>query len=240
MRGKFWVTGQVIKIGFIGGTTAQRDIAKAAFAEWAKYANLKFEYPVSGATNIRVAFNPGSAWAYVGIDCNVVGQGTATMNLGFGGLSTALHEVGHSLALLHEQQVSGGVCWNETNVIKDLSGPPNNWNLATIRFNVLDYHNPANVITSIYDPVSIMHYAIPARWTCSNTAILGGSIISMQDKIFIAQQYPYPIAPPKAIQLTLAQVDSILNIIHLRTLKYEQILAESQKENAVIKKMLGR
>jgi len=239
MKGRFWQTGQVIKIGFIGGTTAQRDIAKAAFAEWAKYANLKFEYPVSGATNIRVAFNIGSAWSHIGIDCNLIAQGSPTMNLGYPGLQVAWHEVGHATGLLHEHQQAGGICWNQTNVLTDTRNQ-NGWNEATTRFNILDYHNPANVIASMYDPVSIMHYAIPARWTCNNTAIPGGTTISDKDKAFISSQYPYAVVPSKSIQLTPAQVDSILNIINLRTVKYEQMLAESQKENAAIKKMLGR
>lgn len=209
MRGKFHDVGATLKIGFIGGTEAQRNAVKAAFAKWKESANLNFEYPTSGNTNIRVSFVPGSAWSYIGKDCNMISQQSATLNYGFGGSSVIEHEAGHAIALLHEQQLAGGICWNEANVIADLSGSPNYWSLATIRFNVLDYHNPENIITSGYDKTSIMHYAIPARWTCNNTAIPGGSVISAADKAFIASMYPYPVNPPNpptGKNLTAAQV----------------------------------
>lgn len=213
-KGKFWPTGSTIKIGFYNnqGTTTQRDAVKAAYAKWGGSANLKFEYPTSGNTNIRVSFNPGSAWSYVGTDCNFVGQQYSTLNYGSGGSAVIEHEAGHSLGFLHEQQIKDGVCWNEANVIADLSQPPNSWSLAQIRFNVLDYHNPANVITNGYDKTSIMHYAIKASWTCNGVAIPGGTTISAADKAFAALMYPGvvpPPPPPTNLTITRAQADSI-------------------------------
>lgn len=217
MRGKAWPVGSVIRIGFLNGqgTAAQKQMVKDAYARWSASdaANLKFEFPETGSTNIRVSFTPGSAWSYIGVDCNSIAQNQPTLNFGFGGPSTIEHEAGHSLGLLHEQQLAGGICWNEANVISDLSGPPNRWNLATIRFNVLDYHNPANIITSGYDKNSIMHYSIPARWTCNGIAIPGGSNISAADKYFVNQVlYPYPVQPPPpptSLTITRAKADSI-------------------------------
>ncbi len=216
-NGKFWTNGQVLRIGFVGGDEAKKTLIKNAYASWAQSANLKFEYPTSGPYDIRVSFSPGSAWSYIGTDCKTVGAQYPTLNFGFGyganeiaagRSSTAEHEVGHSLGLLHEQQLAGGICWNEANVIQDLSGPPNNWSIATIRFNVLDYHNPANIITNGYDKTSIMHYAIPARWTCNNQAVNGGNKISEADRAFIAGRYPILVQPPPATgkKLTAAQV----------------------------------
>jgi len=242
MRGKFHQIGATLKIGFIGGTTVQRDAVKAAYARWAQSANLKFEYPASGNTNIRVSFSPGSAWSYVGIDCNSIPQQYATLNFGFGGTATIDHEAGHSLALLHEQQLAGGVCWNEANVIADLSGPPNNWNLATIRFNVLDYHNPANVITTGYDKTSIMHYSIPARWTCNNVAIPGGTAISAADRAFVALQYPGvipPPPPPSGATLTPAQRNEIVRLLNKSKGATDAAKVASDSANVLVKKIIG-
>ena len=223
--GKFWQTGQTIRIGFTGGTEAQKTLVKAAYAEWARSANLKFEYPSTAPYEIRVAFAVGSAWSYIGTDAKSVSSTYPTLNFGFGygsaevaaGRSAVIeHEAGHSLGLLHEQQLAGGVCYNEANVIQDLSGPPNNWSVATIRFNVLDYHNPANIITTGYDKTSIMHYAIPARWTCNNTAIAGGDKISVADKAFVALRYP-GATPPQTGTVTISKAGRD-NIVRLETL----------------------
>ena len=232
--GKFWQPGQTIKIGFMGGNDTQKSAVKAAYAEWAESANLKFEYPAAAPYNIRVAFASGSAWSYIGVDANSVSSTYPTLNYGFGGSSVIEHEAGHSLGLLHEQQLAGGVCWNEANVIADLSGPPNNWSIATIRFNVLDYHNPANIITSGYDQASIMHYAIPARWTCNNTAIAGGTKITDLDRAFIAARYPGVTTPPTTGTVTISQAkrDEIVGL---------QTLAKVYQDSAlkVMKKATG-
>ena len=66
-KGKFWTNGQTLKIGFTGGTAAQRKFVTDAFAEWSKYANLNFAYPSSGPYDCRVTFEPsGGSWSYVG------------------------------------------------------------------------------------------------------------------------------------------------------------------------------
>ena len=216
MRGKFHPNGSTIKIGFIGGTEAQKTLIKNGFASWKQSANLNFEYPAAGPYNIRVAFNGGSAWSYVGIDCNQISQSSPTLNVGFvlgaaeqaaGRSSVVEHEAGHALGLLHEQQFPNAICWNEANVIADLSGPPNNWNLATIRFNVLDYHNPANVILGVYDNKSIMHYAVKASWTCNNVAIPGGNSITAGDRAFMALQYPGVVVPPPVTTVTITKAN---------------------------------
>jgi hypothetical protein len=48
-----------------------------------------------------------------------------------------LHEFGHALGLVHEHQhPAGGIQWNRPQVLRDLSGPPNNWPLDVIEQNV--------------------------------------------------------------------------------------------------------
>ena len=233
MAGKFWPKGSTIKIGFVGGTEIQKGAVKASYARWKESANLNFEYPPTGPYNIRVAFAPGSAWSYIGTDCNSVSAQYPTLNFGFGGTAVIDHEAGHSLGCLHEQQIKGGVCWNEANVIADLSGPPNNWNIETIRFNVLDYHNPANIITNGYDQRSIMHYAIPARWTCNGLAINGGTEISVADRAFIAARYPYT-QPPDPTNITISRADAAKI-----TAQLEKVSASADKANVDAKAALS-
>lgn len=225
-RGKFWPVGTTLKVGFIQPVSAATiATVKSQAEEWLKYANIKFSYPSVGPYDVRIGFNPGAgAWSYVGTDNKLVGQTYATMNLGWISPDATKHEFGHMLGLLHEQQnPQSGICWDENEVIKDLSGPPNNWNLATIRFNVLDKADPANVITTAWDKNSIMHYPIRASWTCNKVAITPPGTISQFDKDFIAIQYPGVIVPPNPtgnVTLTPSQVNEI-------TLWLNQIQTES-------------
>lgn len=207
-KSKWWPTGSVLKVGFQGGSLSQQNAVKTYAAKWSESANLTFSYPATGPYDIRITFNAGGgAWSYVGTDCRMVGQNSQTMNLGWIGVDVIQHEFGHALGLLHEQQFPGGVCYNEANVIQDLSGPPNNWSVQQIRFNVLDAHLLENVITGSYDQSSIMHYAIPARWTCNGVAIPGGKVISPQDMAFIAQRYPGVTVPPITTGKTLTPTE---------------------------------
>ena len=82
------------------------------------------------------------------------------MNLGFIDQGTVLHEFGHALGLIHEHQspASGGFDWDREEVIKSLSGPPNNWDLATIEHNMFGKYDSSQLSMTKYDSKSIMHY----------------------------------------------------------------------------------
>jgi hypothetical protein len=72
----------------------------------------------------------------------------------------------------------------------DLEGPPNNWDEATIRSNVLDHYPPEDVTATVVDPLSIMMYPIPKAWTLDGfSAGLNGEL-SAQDVDFIHGAYP--------------------------------------------------
>lgn len=214
VRGKYWPVGATVKVKFVGGTTAQRQFVKDGFAEWGKFANIKPVY-TTGASDIRVGFNSGDgSWSYTGTDAKSRPSGEITLNIGWSGLDVCLHEIGHAIGLAHEQSnPKKGICWNEAKVIQDLSGPPNNWDEATIRSNVFFKYAPSSVDATNFDAVSIMQYSIPDTWTCEGIGIPGGVKISAQDASFIASIYPFTVTPPPTptkIEITTAQRDSIV------------------------------
>lgn len=242
-KNKFWPTAKVLKIGFIGGTVAQRDAVKLYAPEWTQSANLKFDFAAVGPYDIRIAFSSSNgAWSYVGTDNSLVtNQSTPTMNLGWIGRDVICHEFGHAIGLFHEHQnPNGGICYNEDKVIADLSGPPNNWTVAMIRFNVLDKFNPAEVLTTPWDKVSVMHYNIPARWTCNNTAIPGGTTISQTDKDFVRIRYPGVNPPTTDITLTSSQVDNIVALLNARQIESDTNAARIRRAVGDVKKILKR
>jgi hypothetical protein len=215
VRGKFWTVGQTLKIGFIGGTAAQRKYATDGWTEWAKYVNLKFTYPAKGPYDIRIAFNSGDgAWSYIGLDCKTVSASQPTMNIGWSGLDVCLHEEGHALGMAHEQaSPKSAICWNKPAVYAALGGPPNYWNKPTVDFNVFQTLTDAEAQATAWDANSIMQYSIPASWLCApSTGIPGGKVLSDLDKSFMTTIYPGLAPPPVAGLVSLPgwQRDSLV------------------------------
>jgi hypothetical protein len=126
-----------------------------------------------------------------------------TMNYGWLKSSTppielrrvVLHEFGHALGLIHEHQnPAGGIPWNRQAVYKALSGPPNNWDTATIDRNMFDaWATKDETNFTEVDPKSIMMYPIPKEWVTDPKYAAGlNTDLSTTDRVFIKNQYPRP------------------------------------------------
>jgi hypothetical protein len=196
--GKLWMNGTTLRVRFMGGTAKQQTTAKEQAGWWMQHANLHFDFNDAPDAEIRIAFDPNDgAWSYIGTDNRGIPRNQLTMNLGFLDGGTAAHEFGHAIGLAHEHQnPAGGMQWNEARVIKDLSGPPNNWDEATIRHNVLRKYTVDQVKGTRFDPDSIMLYFFPASWTTNGVATKANDVLSAMDKAFIASAEAYPKTAP--------------------------------------------
>lgn len=192
-----WVSGSRISYAFLDdGKDDWKRAMRDAFAQWERHAELTFEEVTSRAT-IRIGFGNDGSWSYVGRDALSVSPRSRTMNIGWSPIDdpdVALHEIGHAIAMHHEHQ-AGGIDWHRENVIKSLSGPPNNWSVGQIENNVLEPIGAQRpVIKGSHDYDSIMHYPIPASWIKSGRYAESGiqprAGLSVADKYWAAFVYP--------------------------------------------------
>jgi hypothetical protein len=200
-KGKQWRVGEVIDICFLEGTKSQKKFVEMIANEWTKYANLKFNWDVpKEKSDIRITFREGlGSWSYVGTDSLFIPSDKATMNFGWLDKSTILHEFGHMIGLLHEHQnPDGGIQWNEDEVIRNLSGPPNNWSVDMIKHNVLNHATTNNSNGTKFDSNSIMLYFFPGAWVKSGVGTKSNDTISEVDKQYVQSMYPFNNQPKKS------------------------------------------
>lgn len=202
LNGVRWNSGDRIRAKFLEGDGSLQQRVREVAERWIApgLANLRLQFVDAGPAEIRIAFRQGAgSWSYLGTVCRQIQDSEPTMNYGWLTPTSAdeevrrvvMHEFGHALGLIHEHQnPKGGIQWNEPAVKADLGGPPNNWDDATIRHNVLDHYPAKEVTASPVDKNSIMMYPIPASWTLDGfSADLNGDL-SEQDRQFIRRAYP--------------------------------------------------
>jgi hypothetical protein len=191
-----------LKVYFLRPHPQQSEILQWA-AEWSRHCAVLFYHTTqAGNSDIRVDFNEGQgSWSYLGTDASRVPRESFTMNLGSVDRSTVLHEFGHSLGLIHEHQspFPGGFEWNRDNVIRDLSGPPNYWDMDRIENNMFRRYKRSDLDGSLYDSHSIMHYSFPREWIKGDgypTGIDRNTELSPRDKEHVRRLYGPPRISP--------------------------------------------
>jgi hypothetical protein len=209
-----WPIGKKLRISFLKDKHLRNsgyDSKKAKFVQniiMTKLAphvpGLSFEWDVVPEMNadIRITFN--SDWgAY-----SVIGRGNSgspeTMNLGWldddrdadfpeakGQGTVVIHEFGHALGMIHEHtRQDAALPWNCKEIYDELSGPPNNWDKATINSNVFEPTSMSQLFASKYDPKSIMHYYFPPQFFSEPVNLPQNVRLSCLDVCLLRRMYP--------------------------------------------------
>lgn len=100
----------------------------------------------------------------------------------------------------HQNPIGGGIEWNTATVIKDLSGPPNNWDSQTIETNVLEKYDEDHYNGTEWDPDSIMQYFYPDSWVKDGQGQTENQNLSDRDIQFLSQEM-YPVSKEKQKEL---------------------------------------
>jgi hypothetical protein len=182
---KLWKPGQEITISFLDGLEDQKEFVRTYCVDWLKYIDLRFTFVEHGI--IRISFKNKGSYSAIGTDA--LGFSNETMNFGWLEKGTVIHEFRHMLGLIHSHNSKNfPYHFNEANVIKDLSGPPNNWSLEMIHWNVLD--RVTEEVTELpWEPQNVMNYAMPASWLLEGVAIVPGSEPGETEKELVRANY---------------------------------------------------
>lgn len=197
--------GNSLRCRFLdGSSTQQRRVAEQA-KRWETYISISLDFGDDPDSEIRVSFeaDPGS-WSAVGTDAlleQYFPKFQPTMNFGWLRDDTddteyervVVHEFGHALGCIHEHQSPGvNFKWNEPEVYRVFSGPPNYWSRAQIKHNILDRYSTTQTQFTDFDPASIMLYAFPGSLFASGQGTHSNTQLSDTDEKFITQMYPKP------------------------------------------------
>lgn len=213
---KKWVNGTELTYFFVEGAEPQRKIVRQAFTDWKNLGiGLSFrEVTTAGEAIVRIGFDySDGSWSYVGRDILTIPKQKRTMNFGWDlttdpyGLTTAIHEVGHTLGFHHaHQNGSSGIVWDKQAVYNEFSGHPNYWSKEMIDYNILNKIPPSEVFSSKWDPDSIMQYEFGPGLVLQPEAYRNGiyppGVLSTTDIKGVTSFYP----PIKATAITPLQL----------------------------------
>lgn len=170
--------------------------------QWHEHCRIRFEATDDkGASDIRVSFEAGGSWSYIGTEAKAVRLvGQATMN--FSWLTpnlpkdefqqVVLHEFGHALGMVHEHQAGvPPIQWNKTYVLMWCALPPNNWTRADVQRNIFHrYQQSETNHSGGMDMDSIMIYRVPPEFTVDRIVFPANNALSKLDGEHIGRLYP--------------------------------------------------
>lgn len=188
-----WITGQTIRIRFVGGSVELQNKIKEYASEWTSAANLNFVYVgTNDESDAAIFFETGSNYTFGrSINFGQLSNPNATDEIIRG---ITLHEFGHLLGLHHENQSpAANIQWNKP-VVYDYYQRVIGWSKEQVDsqiFNALptSYYNTYTP----YDSSSVMTYSFPASFTTNGFSIPFISSLSITDRMFIAKAFPFPV-----------------------------------------------
>lgn len=173
-----------------------------ALHEWSLCTGIDFVMANDyNDSDIRISFEDNSGhWSYIGTQAeqsSLVGNPTVNFDpVNFRIIdketrfAIILHEIGHSLGLIHEHQKDNSpIIWNKVQVYTDCKNW-NGWDQAKVDHNIFNSYNSNELFYSKeFDTESIMIYAIPNGWSSNYQINSMNTKLSTLDKKFAKAFY---------------------------------------------------
>jgi len=172
-----------------------------AIREWAHHTPaLRFNIVDGKTGDIRISDDEGlkGNWSAIGTQARHIDEDQPTMHLDRTDdskkfRSTALHEFGHALGLLHEHQhPQNTLDWDRPQVYDYYTSDA--FSEAMVREHILEPDNRPGLQITPYDPQSVMHYEIPAELRRNGQGTPKNTTLSAGDQQAIRRLYP-PVNP---------------------------------------------
>jgi hypothetical protein len=202
-----------VDVLFLSGEAWQREECAAIIEGpngWNRACGVQFRFNDAPNAPVRVTFERGSSWSQPG-NYGVLGPfDRPTLNLGWFSEKAgaqerqriALHEFGHALALQHEHEFPGApIPWDKPAVYAYYAAAMG-WDADTVDAQLFAPLAAEVAESNYYDPLSIMHYAIPAALLTEPLwATETNYVISDGDRDLVQRLYGPPpyIAPPPVV-----------------------------------------
>ncbi len=161
-----------------------------------EHANISFEVVSTEDADIRVTFNEGIVFSYVGTASRGVSQDKKTMNLQLHSNSfeenfarAVLHGFGLAIGLKHVHQVTPSHIPWDFDALYSYYEENQNWSKAQVKLNVLDLL-AADTLTSP-DGDSVMLYSIPKDLTSNEVSIQGQGALTATDIALASGLIPF-------------------------------------------------
>lgn len=200
-QAKMWPQNSTLRVRFVTGTARQKAEAWKRFQAVDALVNLSFVEVTTGASDIRVRFDRLKGhWSYVGTDCRKQPASAPTMNLELSAAviggdfadewdRVAIHEICHAIGLEHEHQspLATQLVWNKPAVYAYYA-QMQGWTQQQTDFQVINRSRATNILTTGWDPRSIMEYPIPQG--LANITVGWNLQLTASDKALLQRIYP--------------------------------------------------